>query len=341
MKSRSKNPVGFKFRKLSRKDNGVALVAVLLLVVLATILATSTVQEQQLAVRGVSSYMDRNQSEQYAMGGEELARQILYEDYLTGSDKDHLGESWASADLSYDFQSGEVDLQITDLQSLFNVNSLSRKNKRQSLSRKRFLNLAGALSVDPSVSEVFEDWLDEDVNVRPNGMEDFEYLLFDPPYRAGNDLTADVSEVALFAYEPALYQTLRPHLVSLPDASSHLNVNTLSAISIRSLSKQLTNEDAESIIAVRDSDDGFDSVDEFLRLPQLAGLNIVKQGLNVQSEFFEIRVIARYREHFSYLNSILYRNPADGSMRILSRDFSKIYRSLPSLFSSNKEDLGE
>ena len=99
-----------------RGQRGVALVSMLLLVALATVLASAIVQEQQLVIRGAGAHLDRGQAKQYALGGEELARQILHKDYLIRPEKDHLGEEWAEENLSYDFELGGVNLKIVDLQ---------------------------------------------------------------------------------------------------------------------------------------------------------------------------------------------------------------------------------
>ena len=102
-------------------QSGVALVSMLLLVALATVLASAIVQEQQLVIRAAGTHLDRGQAKQYAIGGEELARQILHQDYLNAPEKDYLGEEWARQDLSYDFELGGVNLQIIDLQARLNL----------------------------------------------------------------------------------------------------------------------------------------------------------------------------------------------------------------------------
>ena len=119
-----------------------------------------------------------------------------------------------------------------------------------------------------------------------------------------------------------------------------LNVNTMRAPIIQMLNNELTLEAAESIVLFRDSEEGFDTVEEFLQTPELAGLRIPRQLLGIKSNFFEIRVIARYREQFGYLRSILYRNPTDGQILILRRDFSKIFNTLSQSFPDGA-DTGE
>ena len=169
-------------------------------------------------------------------------------------------------------------------------------------------------------------------------MEDFEYLSLEPPYRAANSLLSDVSEAALFL-DSKTFRMLKPYLVSLPSPSSFLNVNTMGAPIIQMLNNELTLEAAESIVIFRDSEEGFDTLEEFLQTPQLAGLSIPRELLSVKSSFYEIRIIARYREQFSYLRSILYRNSSDGSSLILKRDFSKMFDSFLRHFVTIKSSI--
>lgn len=312
------------------KQTGIALVAILLIVALGTVMAASMVVEQQASIQATRGFLDRGQALQYALGGEELARQVLYEDFSEDEDTDHLLEAWASDDLHYEFEDGEVNLKITDLQSLINLNLLSQKNPGNAVSRQRLLNLINTMGLDPAIVDRIQDWIDEDSGARVTGAEDFEYLVFDPPYRTGNTLMADSSEIALLGMEPEWFQQLMPYLTALPDEMTVLNVNTAQAAVLQSLAPGLSYEAAEAITQRRDEEGGYQSLQAFRQVPELAGLpGLQDGGLGVQSEFFEIRIIARYQDRFSYLTSILHRNSLDGSMRILYRDFSKTFRVSP------------
>ncbi|MBL6689654.1 MAG: type II secretion system minor pseudopilin GspK [Pseudomonadales bacterium] len=310
-------------------QRGIALVTILLIVALGTVMAASMVVEQQASIQATRGFLDRGQALQYALGGEELARQVLYEDFEEDEDTDHLLEPWASDELHYEFEDGEVNLQITDLQSLFNLNLLSQSNPGQVRSRQRLLNLVNAKGLDPAIVDRIKDWIDEDTGAELAGAEDFDYLVFDPPYRTGNALMADPSEIALLGMEPEWFQYLLPYLTALPDERSSLNINTASPGILQSLAPGLSFEAAETLVQRRDEEEGYETVQLFLQAPELAGLNIQADGLGVQSVFFEVRVIARYQDRFSYLTSILHRNSLDGSMRILHRDFSKTFRVRP------------
>ncbi len=308
------------------RQGGVALVAILLVVAIGTVMAASMVVEQQATIQTTRGFLSRGQAQQYALGGEELARQILRADAEEATGIDYLLEAWADPELHYEFEEGEVHLQITDLQGLFNVNQLSEENPEQGIARQRLNNMLAAVNADPTIADRIQDWIDTDTSARVTGAEDFEYLVFDPPYRTGNVIVADVSELALTGLEPEIYHALWPYLTALPESRTKINVNTASAPVLQSLAPGLTPELAEALAARRADAEGFETVQIFLQQPELAGLGVLAQGLGVQSAFFEIRVIARYRDRFSYLTSVLHRNTLDGSMRILQRDFSRTFR---------------
>jgi hypothetical protein len=82
-------------------------------------------------------------------------------------------------------------------------------------------------------------------------------------------------------------------------------------------------EVALQLAAIRDESEGFDTVTEFLQLPEVAGMGISEQGLGVQSAFFEVRATATFQGRFSYLTSIVQRDLIDGSTRVIYRNYSK------------------
>ena len=312
-----------------RKQQGVALLIILLVVALGTVMTASLIAEQQASIQATRGFLDRGQARQYALGGEELARQILHEDFLEAPEKDHAQEAWASQELVYEFEEGEVMLQIVDLQGLFNLNILSLANSAHEVARQRLARLIAALGGSPELVDRIQDWIDEDQNVRPAGGEDFTYQVFEPPYRSGSMLMAEPSEIALLGMDPEFFQQLIPWLCALPEVNSTLNVNAAAPVVLQSLAPGLSYEAAEALVQRQYAEEGFDSVQAFLQSPELAGLGVAEAGLGVQSRFFQIRAIARYRDRFSYLASILYRDSLDGSMKILYRDFSKNINSQP------------
>lgn len=308
------------------RQQGVALVSVLLIVAIATVMAVTMVREQQSAIQTARGYLARGQAMQYALGGEELARQILYEDFAEGTGRDHLTEVWANPELQFEFEEGEVNLMITDLQGLINLNSLADANPGRELSRQRLVNLLLAVSIDQTLVDRVQDWIDEDTGNRPGGAEDFDYLALDPPYRTSNQPLASVTELRLMGLPPEQSAQLMPWITALPTPEAPLNINTAPPGVLQSLSPSLTFAVAESLAITRDEQEGFETVEAFLQAPELAGLGIQGDGLGVQSSFFEVRVIARYQDKFSYLTSLVHRSRVDGSLQVLSRSFARSFR---------------
>lgn len=319
-----------------RQQQGIALISILLVVAIATVLAVSMVREQQASIQVTRGFLGRGQASQYALGGEELARQILFEDFSSGTGMDHLLEVWADPELHFEFEEGEVHLTITDLQSLINLNGLSERNPSQNITRQRMLNFVNTLGIDPSVVDRMSDWIDGDTSIRGAGAEDFEYLLLKPAYRTGNAPMTDVSEVWLLGLAPEMTSQLLTVLAALPAPEAAININTAGPQVMQALASGLSYEAAQVLIQRRNENEGFETVEMFLQTPELAGLGIVDDGLGVQSAFFEIRTIARFQDRYSYLTSIVHRNPVNGSMRVIARDFSKSYR--PPATSQESED---
>lgn len=324
-----------------RAQEGIALVSILVVVVIATLLATVMLREQAQAIQATRGFLDRGQAQQYALGGEELARQILYEDFEQGTGRDHLAETWASPFLHYGFDidgqgvdpdenpdsaDGEVQLTIIDLQGLINLAALTPENPAAPAIRQRLLNLATLLGGDPAFLDQLEDWTDKDEGVRPLGAEDNEYLELDLPHRVPNAPIADASELRFLPAMPLdIWQNFKSAVTVLPEPATTINVNTATPQVIQTLAPGLTYPAAEALALRRNEQEGFASVQAFLQAPELAGMGLDGTGLGVQSAFFEVKVVARYLGKFSYLTSLVHRNPVDGSMIVIRRDFSRIY----------------
>ena len=80
-----------------RRHRGVALISVMLILAVATTLAYQVATRHTLSIAQSRQLLDGSQVRQYALGGEEYARQILYADWLDEETRgnDTLLESWA------------------------------------------------------------------------------------------------------------------------------------------------------------------------------------------------------------------------------------------------------
>jgi general secretion pathway protein K len=310
-------------------QRGVALITILFIVVVATVLGVTMARDQHQSIHRTRNALEQGQLKQFALGGEELARQILYEDFSENPNKDHLAETWASPELQFEHPDGLVELQIEDLQGRFNLNSLmdlttSRGRQQQT----RFVALLTTLAIDPVVGARIGDWVDPDQVVRSAGAEDYAYLGLAQPYRTGGQPMVDVSEMrAVLEMDPERYALLEREVAAVADPRAALNVNTASAVVLQAMIPSLTLEMAEGVVAMRDEQEGFDQVSAFLAAAgSPPGSAAALVGLGVQSSFFRVTVRATLQDRVGYLTSVIQRSPIDGSMHVIYRDFTKRFQ---------------
>lgn len=311
---------------LQKTQSGVALITILLVVVIATVLGVSMITEQNFAINRAQSSFNQTIARQYTLGGEELARQVLHQDFTEAPEIDHLGEDWSQGVSQFEFEGGEVVFQIEDLQSKFNLNSLVLSGQPGLLARQRFKILLSVQGIDHSFVDRIVDWLDDDDSVSPLGAESYEYLGLERPYRTSDQLMSDVSELRLILeLEKTQFDAISPFVSTLLDPSVSFNINTVMPEILLTLTPGLSLDEAASIVSNRDSGNPYATLADFTGDPSLGdSANSVKvQGLSVQSNFFQVNIRARYQDRYANLTSILQRDAVDGSMRVVYRDQSR------------------
>ncbi|MFT5209700.1 MAG: general secretion pathway protein K [Flavobacterium sp.] len=311
---------------MPKTQSGVALITILLVVVIATVLGVSMITEQNFAINRAQSSFNQTIARQYTLGGEELARQILHQDFIDAPQIDHLGEGWSQGVSQFEFEEGEVVFQIEDVQSKFNLNSLVLPGQPGLLAQERFKLLLSEQGMDHSFVDRIKDWLDENDSVSPLGAESYEYLGLERPYRTGDQLMSDVTELRLILeFENPQFNAISPFVSTLLDPSVSFNINTVMPKILLILAPGLSLAEAETIVSNRDSGNPYTTLADFTGDPALSGsANSVKvQGLGVQSNFFQVNIRARYQDRYANLTSILQRDAVDGSMRVVYRDQSR------------------
>jgi general secretion pathway protein K len=306
-----------------RQQQGVALISVLLIVALVSALLYHLVSQHSLAIARTQQSVGTAQSLQYVLGAEAYARQLLAQNFeqRDGRLADHLGEDWAQPMAPFELEEGRLELEITDLQGLFNLNALAGMDA--AASHPRLLRLLGVLGLDPRIADLWKDWVDADDLTTGFGAEDGQYLLLEPPYRASNRLAGSASELRLlFEAEQEQLNMLLPHVVALPTTTLRVNVNTATAETLHAIAPQLAPERAAALMQMpRAYEDVASAIAE---IPELSGAQDV---LSVTSAFFQISAMAEVGGMRIELVSIVHRDPDDGSIRLISRDFGRRYMS--------------
>lgn len=307
-------------------QRGVALIMVLLAMALVVMLTAGMTQQQSVRVFKASHYLAQQQGTSIALGAEAFAKQILVRDFEDDKEEsemiDSLDEFWAmnAAILPLD-DNGVAEVQIDDLGGRINLNDLVTANGQvNTQTKERLTRLLAALDVSVVNVDALVDWIDEnDQTISAYGAEDGQYLSMEPDYRAGNQPFVSVSELRLIdGMTPEAYELLRPHVAALPVSGLGINVNTATAPVLRSLSDELTDAQAAAILEKRE-EEPFLNLQDFLALPEFAGLGLTSAGLGLQTRFFEVVSRITYDNRVVNMVSTVFRNP-EGEVSTVRRD---------------------
>ncbi len=310
----------------ARKQQGVALIMVLLAMALVVMLASGMTQQQNIRVFKAGHYLAQQQGQSIALGAEAFARQILMRDFEEDKEDslmvDSLDEFWAmnAAVLPVD-NNGVAEVQIDDLGGRINLNDLVAANGQvDPLTRDRLTRLFVVLGITGVSVDALVDWIDpDDQTISAYGAEDGQYLMAEPGFRAANQPFVSVSELRLIeGMTEEIYVTLRPHVSALPVNGLGINVNTASAEVLMSLYEELTSAQAESILEKR-KEERFENLQDFLALPEFAGSGMKPVGLGLQTRFFEVVSRITYDNRVVNMVSTVFRNQ-EGDVRTVHRD---------------------
>ena len=299
------------------EEKGVALITVMLILALATILAVSMSSRQQLDIHRSANVFNFEQAYQYVLGAESWGKQILIRDSKDNK-TDSFNDDWAMVLPALPIEGGKMTGQIEDLQARFNINNLVLDGKPQKLYVERFKRLLRNLELNEDFSSVIIDWLDSNEEIGFSGAEDNEYLNLSPAYRAANQPMQDVSELLLVkGIDFETYEKLRPYVCVL-ESGTEININTASAEILSSIVKDLTIEEAKSLIEDRDKE-VYKDVAGFLEHPLLKLKKVKKDGLSVSTQYFQLNSTAQIERINVEYTTILHRE-SEGRVGILKRN---------------------
>ena len=226
-------------RPIRRREQGAALLAVLLLVAVTGAIAAAAMEKLRLSRAVAMNAVAIDQARAYAHGVEQIGMLII-EDMTTESpNRTTLAGGWNGGVRRVPLPNGGVaEARLSDGGNCFNVNSLAQGEAGTRLVRRetgvgQFAGLMTVLGVAEGearrISGAAADWVDSDNAPGPFGAEDAVYAASAQPYRTANTLFADIGELrAVAGMTPDIYERLRPWLCALPVAElSPINLNTL------------------------------------------------------------------------------------------------------------------
>ncbi|MGI5310164.1 type II secretion system minor pseudopilin GspK [Rheinheimera sp. WS51] len=325
--------------KANRKQTGVALISVLMIIAIVVVIAASMTSRLQLQIQRQQNIQQQTQAFWYAMAAEQFSRVLLARS-LAGEKTVNLNQDWALQGAAFPVDNGTISGEIKDLRSCFNLNALqnnsgeaNRATVEFNTAQKAFQRLLELKLPDLTMPAEYltariADWLDEDSLLMTSGSaEEDDYASLVYPYYTANTLMVSPSELrVILDITPADYQALAPYICVIPEDSRLLvNVNTLneeSAILLAALIPALTEEAAIEILKDR-PEDGFTTIEEITASPQLADAEVpedVKNMLVFTSEYFMLTATTAYLESGFVLTSVLRKND-NNKIKVLARRF--------------------
>lgn len=348
--------------KTGKKQQGVALITVLMIFAIVTIMAADTTARMGMDIKKTSYFLQNAQAQELALSGEALARQVLFIDYEEsgeGNEKtDHLESLWAQDIPPMSLASGVVAMGSEDKKDN------SRPQAPKKLSEKEQQQLEAAFNE----SEVQVKILDLHNRFNINHLVDDEgkivpeqLLLFKELMRKNEidekvaDNIADwvdsdqlptgyYSEDTAYLNSSPGYRAANQKIDHLSELFAIAEVDRETFIKLAPLVTALPetitynlNTLAPDFLAVIDPkldpeafktkreelEEGFKTLEEFLELEMLAGHEFDATQLGVASEYFEIWVLARFLEQEMMLRATVHRSPTSGQIVLLHRSYGK------------------
>lgn len=225
---------------LRQRQHGVALVTAILMVAIATALATKMSWDNQLNMRRTESALNMEQARELAVGAETVAISIIDEQGQSfGNFLQDIAEPIVFDAGIEDIALGTIQGQLFDMEGRLNINNLVIGGAAQTPVREQFLRLFNILASDypnlnfnPALLDTIIDWIDPDTVPYGAGAEDDAYTALEPAYRTANNYLLDISELrAVGGVTPEIYAALLPHVIAIPPGwcgnagTSRVNLN--------------------------------------------------------------------------------------------------------------------
>ena len=307
--------------KPMKTQRGVALIIALILVALATILATKLGFDGWLERRRTIGIIAAEQAFQFGMGAEALAADVLVQNLQTGKSQDTLAQPWAQPTQPLPITPennpegepiGTLQGALEDMQGRFNLNNLGHVDstgKQDPQPLEQFQRLLVSVGVEPKWAGIARDWIDaDDQPGTPDGAEDAVYTSQTPPYRTGNwPMTSPSELMNMPGFGADRYRKIAPYVTALPLANATINICTAPAVVLESLADSLNGEYSDEVLANARKSGCFPDKQTFINT---LGAAAAKMGplYTEQSNYFRLTTRVMLGTTQFTLYSLLLRN---------------------------------
>jgi general secretion pathway protein K len=244
----------------------VALIIALILVALATILATKLSFDGWLERRRTLGVLAAEQAVHFGLGAEALAADVLGQ-APSGTQQVTLNQPWAQPTQPLPLTPpndpegepiGSLQGALEDMQGRFNLNNLAHVTTPAGTAPAvgaagtqydpaplaQFQRLLVSVGLEPKWAGIARDWITAtDIPSSPDGAKDSIYTSQTPPYRTGEwPMTSPSELMNMPGFGADRYRKIAPYVTALPGNTVKVNVCTAPAFVLESLAKNLNGE---------------------------------------------------------------------------------------------------
>ena len=253
------------------EQRGVALIIALILVALATILATKLTFDGWLERQRTVGILAAEQALHFGMGAEALAADVLNQTVGTSQQEVTLAQAWAQPtqplpitpeDNPEGEPIGTLEGALEDMSGRFNLNNLGAATTPQAGALPgttaldpeplaQFQRLLELVGLEPKWAGIARDWITAtDQASSPDGAKDAIYTAQTPPYRTGEWPMMSASELMnMPGFGADRYRKIAPYVTALPTATARVNICTASAPVLQSIAPGLSGEYSAQVLA--------------------------------------------------------------------------------------------
>lgn len=320
-------------------QRGVALIIALILVALATLLATKITFDGYMERRRSIGMLATEQAFHFSLGAEALAADALGQVLGTNTNSEvTLAQPWAQTIAPMqitpeDDPEGEpigvLDGSLEDMSGRFNLNSLAALvqpgNTPDPLPLAQFERLLTSLGMESKWAQLARDWITAgDLPSGPFGAKDAVYTAQTPPYRTGEwPMTSPTELMALPGFGIDNYRRLAPYVTVLPTSKDIINVCTAPDKVLESLDASLNGEFVNNPELVTGRKVGCFPQASLLQNYLGKRMTDLQSHISTTSSYFRLTTRVTLGTTEFTLYSLLQRNPS-GKMTPLLRSFGTL-----------------
>jgi len=271
-----------------RRQRGVALISVLLVLSLALLLVGSLLRSHRLLLHSSAQQLQQVQLRQLGLAGEDWARVVLEGSGITSSGPVDLSQDWARFEPVLEVGGAELRIAIEDLSGRLNLNTLLALGQIDQVSLGRWSRLLALLDLPPLTLP----------QVGP---------------------VQELSQLRLLpSVDSQTLRRLEPWVVLLPK-DAQLNINTASQRVLMTLDGMESGPTQALVNQRRHAP--YASVQAFTNDSLLSGVGLNSHGLGVGSRWFRITVSVIHGDSRLRLVSDIERDSVSGRWTVRQRRF--------------------